>query len=570
MSDIISQLGVEPISELHPAGINISDIPEAEHTLAEVGKLNAMDQGPDAVNWVIVDRDIQNLLSQHGKHFQFAAYLAVARCQIDGLSGVTQGANLLKGITENFWEDAYPPKKRVRGRINAIQWWLDWTNNWAEKFVQSEEKAHSSEVQSACDAVQGLEYALVDKYDDAPVMRSLMNHLNRVPLLPESENQGDTTQPDEIATGKSDDNAKQSRESDNVALSSAVATSIIDEDNREPHTQVNCDERAVNHSVPDSQIHVDKSSLTQMANNAPSQDIQTDLAEGDQAPEALLEQGLGKFRSSAERLFKQDPKLALSYRLRRIAAWGKMLTVPSSVGAVTHVSPPSWQDESLLESAKNTGDAMVWLSACENTIATNPFWLDLSYQSLQILSGLGSGYADAKNEIEKSCRDLVSRFPEIILLKYNDERPFASLATQDWLTSLDKSAVDTGVDNTSEIEAKANALVTSGQVEQALGLLNHALIGGAPYDQFRLKLRMAQILQQDHCTQLALTQIASSLEQIQQYRLDLWQPELALSAYKIAYDCHLVLKQDEAAETILNQIHLIDPTIAVRYFKAAQ
>ncbi len=66
-------LGVDPIQGQSPAGVNLSDLPESEPTLAEIAKLNAMDLGPDAVDWQLVDTDVRNLLANYGKHFQFAA-----------------------------------------------------------------------------------------------------------------------------------------------------------------------------------------------------------------------------------------------------------------------------------------------------------------------------------------------------------------------------------------------------------------------------------------------------------------------------------------------------------------
>jgi len=559
LSDIISELGVTPIPGQFPAGVNLLELTESEPTLAEVAKLNAMDLGPDAVNWQIVDSDVQGLLAKHGKHFQFAAYLAVARCQIDGIVGIAQGANLLKGLTENFWQDAYPPKKRVRGRINAIQWWLDWTNSWAEKFVQLGSEVSAIDIQNATDAIQNLECALVAEYDDAPVMRGLLNHLNRIPLLEDSAGKTDIESNDPAASCVS---VVAKVEAESSETTSPTPQTLVTEEIESADTVSDIGPEDTSKELSSKQL-----SEPQQGFNAT---LSSDRgAEGCGAKE-LLASGIDLLTACAEKEFTEDAKGALSYRLRRIAAWSNLSQIPPNDGVSTKVSPPSRQSMTVLKSAKETNESLIWLRACELKVANNPYWLDLSYDSWQILESLGTEYDKAKLEIEQACAALVSRLPDITFLKFSDGTPFANAATQDWLAKLQEPQGEQEIDHIAEQESKANQLVADNKLEQAVGLLQKCLVGETHQNQFRLKIKMAKLLRLSGCAQLALTQLASCVEQIEQYRLDLWFPKLALEAYKISYECRLSLNQVEAAEQALNQIHLIDPTIAIRYFKAAQ
>ena len=49
--------------------------------------------------------------------------MAVALIHTDGAQGFLDGVKLLRGICENFWDDAFPPKAKLRRRLNAYEWW---------------------------------------------------------------------------------------------------------------------------------------------------------------------------------------------------------------------------------------------------------------------------------------------------------------------------------------------------------------------------------------------------------------------------------------------------------------
>ncbi|HVH97540.1 MAG TPA: hypothetical protein VM869_02475, partial [Enhygromyxa sp.] len=88
---------------------------------------------------------------------------------------------MLSGLIENYWEDGHPPLKRIRGRSNAIGW-----------FISRFESASASMQVAAQDRIA---IALLSEYapqlanlvrdrfgEDAPGMRSLTEGIKRLAM----------------------------------------------------------------------------------------------------------------------------------------------------------------------------------------------------------------------------------------------------------------------------------------------------------------------------------------------------------------------------------------------------
>ena len=118
----ITALAASPVSESRPAGADAKYEPEYEALTAEIAKLSSVSQSAP-ISWQDVADNGAAILAQKSKDISVAAYTAVALAHIDGARGFLDGVNLLRGICENFWEDAFPPKAKMRRRLNAYEWW---------------------------------------------------------------------------------------------------------------------------------------------------------------------------------------------------------------------------------------------------------------------------------------------------------------------------------------------------------------------------------------------------------------------------------------------------------------
>ena len=131
--DILS-LGKNPISPDQPAGTDVRYDADFESLQSEISKLTSPTETTD---WKNVSTLASAILEKKSKDLLAASYLAVARIHTDGTDGLGQGLIIYRDILENFWESLYPPKDRMRGRISAVQWWIEKTES-ALKQLEAE------------------------------------------------------------------------------------------------------------------------------------------------------------------------------------------------------------------------------------------------------------------------------------------------------------------------------------------------------------------------------------------------------------------------------------------------
>jgi type VI secretion system protein VasJ len=123
---IFEQLGTTPIRPDAPAGTDVKVEPDFDALEAEIGKLtNPAATTP--INWQHVVDLSGGLLANKGKDLRVACYLAFALTQTRKVEGLNIGFKILADMLTTFWDTMYPPAARLRGRRNAVEWWLERT-----------------------------------------------------------------------------------------------------------------------------------------------------------------------------------------------------------------------------------------------------------------------------------------------------------------------------------------------------------------------------------------------------------------------------------------------------------
>ena len=144
--------GRKPISDAAPAGESVRYEDRYQAVLREIEKLDSIvEKTPD---WYAIQQTGQELLTTKTKDLTLAAYATLALFHREGYAGLVTGLDLCSDMLENFWETLWPEKKRLRARVNA----LDWLNERTGAAVRSKEPAGSEkEAIHACkDAVDRL------------------------------------------------------------------------------------------------------------------------------------------------------------------------------------------------------------------------------------------------------------------------------------------------------------------------------------------------------------------------------------------------------------------------------
>ena len=154
----------------------------------EVAKLDRPDGGN--VDWKKVAELSEDLLRTRTKDLLIGSYLAHALHRLRGLDGLATGATLLAEMLDRFWESLQPEVRRLRARVNALQWFLDKTS-----LVLPEQDFAAAEL-PAIEALQAAFLRLAElaraRFADAtPAISPLLERIERMRVSasppPESE-----------------------------------------------------------------------------------------------------------------------------------------------------------------------------------------------------------------------------------------------------------------------------------------------------------------------------------------------------------------------------------------------
>ena len=112
----LADLGKTPVSKEKPTGSDVRYDPLFEELQAEVDKLSSP-TATGTLDWGKVAKASAAILSGKSKDLLVAGYLAVSLIHTRKDEGLAVGLRLFRDLLENFWEDLFPPKARMRGRL---------------------------------------------------------------------------------------------------------------------------------------------------------------------------------------------------------------------------------------------------------------------------------------------------------------------------------------------------------------------------------------------------------------------------------------------------------------------
>ena len=111
---------IAPLAGSKPCGESAKYEPEYESVELEVAKQAGITPLP--VNWDLVLNLSQGVLESKSKDLLMASYLCFALFDRKGYAGLAAGLKVCLALVKNYWEDMYPEKHRMRGRIATIEW----------------------------------------------------------------------------------------------------------------------------------------------------------------------------------------------------------------------------------------------------------------------------------------------------------------------------------------------------------------------------------------------------------------------------------------------------------------
>ncbi len=516
----LENLGITPISEENPAGKDISYEPEFEELQSEIDKMSVVSAAGE-VDWKKVVNLSTTLLSEKGKHLLVCVYLARGLMETRQVEGLIIGTQILKDLSSTFWDKLYPPKKRKRGRINALKWWYGHTENFLRSLGDAPEQKEE-DIKRLKTILKELDTTLDEKLGgDAPLLRPLIQLVDRIPVKQAASPEKEQTQPQQ----EKPSSPKQTPERPSTSTPS-------------PST-----------SVPQGgEIGSPKD-----ANR-------------------LLSQCISTLSQIVQFYLKQDLASPISYQINRFCAWVDVDMLPVVQEENKTMLPPP--DESIrstiqgLIASREYEDA---IRACEARIKEFIFWLDLSYWSAQALQELGGKYIKAYEAVAFNTSAYIQRLPGLEGLAFSDGTPFVSPETKAWLKGL------TGQEDASpgasegdswliEKEKEAKGLLQKKKISQAISIWQEGMQRGfGAREKFLCQIHLIKTLMAVGKKDMAIPHAMMLLDILEEYQLKRWEPELAVQGLLKVFEVLDGTKgYEEKRERIKQMLICLNPSLAIK------
>ena len=519
----LERLGKEPIHPDQPAGKDIRYDPGFEELQAEVGKLSSPSAG--AMDWEKVVRLSQDILGQKSKDLLVASYLAVGLIYTRKIEGFAIGLRIYLDLLETFWEGFYPAKNRMRARLSAVEWWLE----KAGIALQQLEGISLSQGQLNLlkEHLEKIDQLFHQNLEEPPSLLVLWDRVESFSPPPELISQPE--KPQETAPPPPIERAVKKEKEPEV--SEAIA------------------------STNDAQ--------------------------------RVLNFGLQKIREVTAYLWQEDLSNPLPYRWSRIAAWSIVEALPPSTNGQTRIPVPAVQIRNLLDDLKRKGDPEGLLRSAEARVPQFIFWIDLNHWITEALAQLGDRFQRAKGAVQQETAYLIYRLPGVEDLCFADGTPFADSETKNWLKEIafrSGSVVEGSVpipesgprgqdeDVIGKEVKEAQILIKKGNLLEALDGLqqrfHHSL---SQKEKLLWRLALSQLLVENKQSKLAIPHLEQMIKDIDFYRLEEFDPELALRCLKVIwFGLHPQSDQTwkDKANEVLHRVAKLDLAEAIRMGKS--
>jgi type VI secretion system protein VasJ len=458
-----------------PAGAPAKFDPDYQLVSNEVAKLDMPAGG--TVAWKVVVEKGGALLSGKSKDLVIAAYLAHALHVTGGVPGLTRGCVLLVELMERYWDTLFPEPKRLRGRANALQWFVDKTTLALATPPPSPGLAEAEALEAA--AVKLSELARARFAELAPAFGAILEVVARL------KEQAAPPPPPPAAEAAPAAAAPAAAQAPAPAAAPAPAEAAAPAD-------------------------------------------LGDLGPWLRTTGAALVDVAGRLRAA-------DPADPAAYRLLRTGTWLSMSEEPpsSAEGRTLVRAPPAADELAALAQGQKWADL---LQAAEDAAAGDPLWLDPHRLSWQALGGLGPAHQRARAAIVAEVRALVGRLPGLPKLAFSNGAPLADAATRSWLEEevgkaaggAPRAAGPAAGEASAARIAEAKELLAAGQVAEALRVAREGAAGaGSERERFVLRLGVARLFVASGLKALALATYQDLDREAQERDLDAWEPALA-------------------------------------------
>jgi type VI secretion system protein VasJ len=289
-------------------------------------------------------------------------------------------------------------------------------------------------------------------------------------------------------------------------------------------------------------------------------------------------------KKAAYFLIEKEPLKIMGYRLMRSLRWDLLEKVPPAESGKTQLAPPAADLQAALANALKANDYKTALEKAEVafTAGANHLWFGLQRIAASGCKNLGGPFVAVHQAILFETGLLIKRLPELTSLSFSDGTPLCDDATKDWIATevqplFSGGSAGAAASNTAAIgdpiekeRNEAAALAAGGSVEKALDFVQNAIRGSSnERDNFKRSIILCSLLVSAKQPDIALSILESLNGKINDYRIDKWDPDLAVDAWssmvkvlkmaKNGKQPNVQASMNEKMNSILSKISQIDP-----------
>ncbi|WP_164001271.1 type VI secretion system protein TssA [Pyxidicoccus caerfyrddinensis] len=564
----------EPVPGAAPAGVQAKHEPAYEAIAAEVARLES--PASSGVRWDDVVQGAGELLKGTTKDLWLASYMAYGLYATRGLDGAATGAAVIAEVAERYWPDLFPELKRLRGRANAVGWFVERLGRMLPSVEQASVSAESLETLSV--ALKRLSQLSRERFaDSAPAFGPLQDAISRLRAgLPPPEPapaprdsaqsdaspaNGDSASEDSGSTAAnagSGHPASANGASGNAAARNATANGAAGHATAANGASGNtaAAKAAGNSTVQAAPARNTVAPSTPVAVPAlPALPASPDLSTADAVTDFLRNVGTALLGAAGalRRASVADP---LPYRLMRMGLWLHLARPPAAgANGRTPLQPLPDALRTKLETLENNQRWADLLDEAESALGQHRFALGLHRFSAAALTGLGESHAAAHAALVQELGAQLRRMPGVEELVAANGKPLTDDVTRAWLraqvipTSTSSATASTGpvsaasplalpplslpsetsaAGSSPALEDEARALLAEGRVHEAVTRLQGA-IAAATTGRARFLSRLALARLCANAGQLPLARAVYDAldEEVSAHSLDTWEPALA-------------------------------------------
>ncbi|MDY6920089.1 MAG: type VI secretion system protein TssA [Pseudomonadota bacterium] len=501
----ITQLATAAIAEAEPAGRNVRLEPVFEAIEQELAKLESVTVA-EPVRWDQVAAGCRQILQRESKDFLVAVFLARAWCEQHPVTGLTRGLQLIEQLAESFWQQAFPPTQRLRGRARAVDWLVDQCHPLLEQCQPRDVDA--SALQALEQSLGRLDQLLLERMtEQAPNLAEIRHTVKRL-------SEGLQAQHSAVKAAAGSHAPAQP-----PPVSGRTATAAVQ-----------AGTAAASAPVPVS---------------------------GDKELMAVYRQSQAQLRYASLYLLEQDPLQPEPFRINRFITWLGVTTLPPATEQRTQLRPVA-RDK--LDGFQRLQQEQRWrelVLTLEPSLVQAPFWLTGQRQLHEALTALGA--EAAAQVVAAGVKEFVRRLPGVEQLSFSDGSAFADAATVQWIKNLERepsaAAADTRIQvDTTEVSpewersyADAEALADQQELRQALALFQQGVARSVSLrEQALWRFNQARFCFERGLWQLAMPLLESLDRQLHDLGVQDWEPQMTKRVLELQLRC--LQQQNDAAE----------------------